>query len=266
MNDSIPICRSILNHWIYNDAEYLKVWLTMLARARYTEEVKAGMHEGVMYTLNRGEFIFGRKKWSEQTGVGEQRLRTLIKKLEADSMIVNLSTTSKFTVYRIVNYEKFNRLAEQENKGLDDGCQPASNHQLTTIQPAANQQLTTNEECKEREEGSKKGVRRSTARSKKTPSESKVQFAEYVSLTNEEHSSLVAMIGEHGATRCIGILDDYKGASGKKYASDYRAIRNWVIDRYNEEVEKERKRWVAGRGTKTVNDFFARSGVNADCV
>jgi len=67
----------------------------------------------------------------------------------------------------------------------------------------------------------------------------KVQFAEFVSLTNEEHSSLVAELGEHGARRCIEILDNYKGATGKKYKSDYRAIKNWVIGRYRDEQTKD---------------------------
>ena len=33
----------------------------------------------------------------------------------------------------------------------------------------------------------------------------------------------------------IEILDNYKGQNGKKYKSDYRAILNWVVKRYEEE-------------------------------
>lgn len=36
----------------------------------------------------------------------------------------------------------------------------------------------------------------------------------------------------------IEILDNYKGSKNKKYASDYRAILNWVVDRYKEELQK----------------------------
>ena len=66
----------------------------------------------------------------------------------------------------------------------------------------------------------------------------KVQFAEFVSMTNDERSSLVAKLGEHGTARCVEILDNYKGANGKKYKSDYRAILNWVVGRYEEEQPK----------------------------
>lgn len=70
---------------------------------------------------------------------------------------------------------------------------------------------------------------------KKTHNPAKIPFADFVSMTNDEHTSLVARIGEQGAARCIEILDNYKGANGKKYDSDYRAILNWVIGRYEEE-------------------------------
>ncbi|GHU43903.1 hypothetical protein FACS1894111_10270 [Clostridia bacterium] len=66
----------------------------------------------------------------------------------------------------------------------------------------------------------------------------KIKYAEFVSMTNDEHSSLVAKLGEQSSSRCIEILDNYKGASGKKYSSDYRAILNWVVKRHEEEKQE----------------------------
>lgn len=64
----------------------------------------------------------------------------------------------------------------------------------------------------------------------------KVKFAEYVTLTPEEYISLVERLGsEEKANRAVEILDNYKGATGKRYRSDYRAILNWVIRRLEEE-------------------------------
>ena len=79
-----------------------------------------------------------------------------------------------------------------------------------------------------------------TAPKKRTskPKIDKTMFAEFVSMTNDEYTSLVAKVGEQGTKRCIEILDNYKGASGKKYSSDYRAILNWVISRYEEKRNK----------------------------
>lgn len=64
----------------------------------------------------------------------------------------------------------------------------------------------------------------------------KYSYAEFVTLTTEEYTKLVAEHTEQGAKRMIQILDNYKGQSGKKYKSDYRAILNWVVQRYNEET------------------------------
>ncbi|MGP1608640.1 MAG: hypothetical protein ACTTGJ_02200 [Clostridium sp.] len=68
----------------------------------------------------------------------------------------------------------------------------------------------------------------------------KKQYAEFVNLTNAEYSTLVDKYGELFIKKCIEILDNYKGSSGKKYKSDYRAILNWVIKR----VEQENKNTV----------------------
>lgn len=74
--------------------------------------------------------------------------------------------------------------------------------------------------------------------SEKKGDNKKEKYADFVSMTNAEYQVLVAKVGESGAKRCIEILDNYKGANGKRYKSDYRAILNWVIDRYNGEMMK----------------------------
>ncbi|MFV0519752.1 MAG: DUF4373 domain-containing protein [Lachnospirales bacterium] len=81
----------------------------------------------------------------------------------------------------------------------------------------------------------------------------KIQFAEFVSMTNDEYTSLVTKVGEYGVNRCIEILDNYKGANGKKYTSDYRAILNWVIKRYDEEQGQIRQPIAQGSNKKGVN-------------
>lgn len=76
---------------------------------------------------------------------------------------------------------------------------------------------------------------------KRIVKESKEDYADFVSMTNDEYSSLVAKVGEDGAKRCIEILDNYKGSTGKKYKSDYRTILNWVIRRYEDEQSEKPK-------------------------
>jgi hypothetical protein len=39
----------------------------------------------------------------------------------------------------------------------------------------------------------------------------------------------------------VEILDNYKGSTGKKYKSDYRAILSWCVDKLNEEKSRKPK-------------------------
>lgn len=66
----------------------------------------------------------------------------------------------------------------------------------------------------------------------------KYKYAEFVSLTRDEYAKLCEEHTEEGAKRMVEILDNYKGSSGKRYKNDYRAILNWVVDRYYEEQRK----------------------------
>ena len=66
----------------------------------------------------------------------------------------------------------------------------------------------------------------------------KYKYAECVTLTRDEYAKLCEKYGEDAAKRMIEILDNYKGAKGKVYKSDYKAILNWVVDRYNEDCMK----------------------------
>ncbi|OXM83991.1 hypothetical protein [Paenibacillus rigui] len=172
MEGWVSIHRQIMDHWIYKDAEYLKVWLEMLLRARFSKDPGNELIDGELITVKQGEFIFGRVKWSERLGIGEQRIRTLVKKLMNEEMISFVSSHRKCTLYRICNYENYQNFIfkdESHNKLLtksyvsyfshDDNQQIMqayqeiagnynhdTNHLLTSIQPSANHQLTTKEQ------------------------------------------------------------------------------------------------------------------------
>ena len=70
---------------------------------------------------------------------------------------------------------------------------------------------------------------------KKAEKPKKKPYAEFVSMTEDEYSRLVEKYGKPGAEKMVEVLDNYKGANGKKYSSDYRAILNWVVKRVMEE-------------------------------
>lgn len=176
MDGWIKLHREIIDHWIYKDAEYLKVWIEMLIRARYWDESSMELVGDQLIEVGRGEFIFGRPKWSQRLGISEQRLKTLIQKMLKDSMIELVQKYPRFTLYRIKNYEKFNQQDNQEtnqqgnqqesapqqaeiefdNQQDNHDSNQQSNQRATSSQPAANQQPTNNKESKERSKNDKK--------------------------------------------------------------------------------------------------------------
>jgi len=62
-------------------------------------------------------------------------------------------------------------------------------------------------------------------------------------MTEKEYQSLIDRFGESDTKHMIEVLDNYKGAHGKRYKSDYRAILTWVVDR----VQKENSQNGAAR-------------------
>lgn len=135
----------------------------MLGRARYVKEPKTISYEKTLCTVNYGEFVFGRLSWSRDTGVSEQKLRTLIKLLIADGMIDVVTKNYKYTIYKVVNYEKFNRQQTkqyQEELYTDNRsvtiCQPSANHLPTAAQPLINKDNKDKQENKDIEKKKKK--------------------------------------------------------------------------------------------------------------
>jgi hypothetical protein len=72
------------------------------------------------------------------------------------------------------------------------------------------------------------------------------RYAEFVQLKESEYNKLIEEHGKPLTDKMIQTLDNYKGANGKKYKSDYRAILNWVVDKVkgakNERVTKSSRK------------------------
>lgn len=225
----IGVDRDIENHWIYQDAEYFKVWFEILLRTRYSHEPERKLIEGTFIDIEYGEFIFGRISWAKRLGISERRLRTLFDKLVADGMIVLKTRATKFSKYFVVNYEKYNKIDQQTDQqgippvvGESGTSDQQSDQQPTSSRPAADHTITKKQS------------------NKVTNKDPKTYYAEFVSLSEKEYTTLVTDLGLDFVQKCIVTLDNYKGSKGTKYKSDYRAILNWVIDRVREDERKLR--------------------------
>lgn len=231
MDGWIKLHRKFLE-WQWYDSPVVKsVFLHLLLTANVSDNKWHGID------VKRGQVITSLEKISIATGHTVQEVRTAIKKLKS-TQCVTQSKTSKFSVFTVINYDNYQSATE-----CLTGNQQAANRQATGKQQATNNTIRKKEYKKERMQEytpptPSKGAGGAKKQTEK-PKPEKVQFAEFVSMTNDEYTSLVTKVGEQGAKRCVEILDNYKGSSGKKYVSDYRAMLNWVLARYREEQAKQ---------------------------
>ena len=149
LENFLPVSRKLQTHWIYKDSSYLHCWLEMLFNARFSTEPKTDIYKGVLYTINRGEFIYSRPTYSARLGVSEGKLRTLIKLLLADNMIEEVKSlgNNKPTIYKIINYNSYNIEPSEtiETERIEGYCnqvetksQPSDNQVTTKSQPLKN--------------------------------------------------------------------------------------------------------------------------------
>lgn len=238
-----------LDDWAwFGDNNALSVYIRFRFEAKYKDTDVGNVH------LKRGQLITTIPKIAEKNSITIQQARTAIERLKSTGKIT-VKSIPKFSIITLIDYDPENENNSQNNSQTTDK-QQTGNSQITDKQQTNNSPslLTTNSKqanskqacARTREEPAEK------PRAVERPKPEKRKFAEFVSLTNDEYSSLVAKLGEQGAKRCIEILDNYKGANGKKYASDYRAILNWVVTRYNEEQAKLNQQ-AQGKPSGTFN-------------
>lgn len=80
----------------------------------------------------------------------------------------------------------------------------------------------------------------------------KQSYAEFVQLKPAEYEKLIQdkrLGSKEAVDACIELLNDFKGANGKRYTSDYYAIRRWVIDAYLQKSTSAIKTSVAAKPT-----------------
>lgn len=201
----IQMHRSILKWEWYDDINTCRVFTHLLLTASYYDNEWHGMK------INRGQRVCSYAKLAKETSLSVQNVRTAIKHLISTGELTYLNNR-EYGLVTVNNYDKY-QWSTQEPTNL----QQTSNTPLTHLQQQSNK---ANKAIKQKDNYIQPD---------------KTQFTDYVFMTHVEYDKLVDRVGEYGAKRCIEILDNYKGSSGKKYKDDYRAILNWVIDRYKQE-------------------------------
>lgn len=132
----VKLWRKSIDSGMLKNHKLWAFWCWCLIKAAHKERTAfiGAQQEGLL----PGEFIFGRKAASEETGISEQSIRTLIKILKK-SKNLTIKSTNKYSIISIVNWDIYQ---PQEEK---------STSKSTTIQPASNQQVTTDKNVRIKE-------------------------------------------------------------------------------------------------------------------
>lgn len=130
---------------------YIKIWRKTLdsgllqlpnSLALFVYMLMEATHKPIRYgtvELERGQLVTGRHKLSTELGMSEQSVRTALEHLIKFDFVTSKST-NKYTVYTIVNYNKY--------QDIDSAPNQQNNQQVTNEQPTSNQQVTTIQEHK----------------------------------------------------------------------------------------------------------------------
>lgn len=107
MNDNsgwIKIQRSILDHWIWQDAQKFHWWIELLFMANW--EQKKVVVGNTIVTVERGQMVASNSFLMERWGVCTHTVRNFLRLLEADGMITQ-TAYPKFNIITICNYDKY---------------------------------------------------------------------------------------------------------------------------------------------------------------
>ena len=228
MGNFICISRKITEHWVWQDAEYLKWWIDLLILANDKDsKVLAG---GEMIQLQKGQLLTSIRSLSERWAITDKRgcqirkpspkrVLDFLRTLEQEMMIKRQNWKQQISIITICNYERYE--VEKQTSGNAVG-----NAVGNRVAPPKQERELTLFGFEE--------IPKQKPKAKPT----KHHYAPEVMLTESEYSKLVQAYGEDGAKWMIAKLDDYKAARGTTYKSDYRAILNWVVREYQRQVNQ----------------------------
>ena len=104
MEGWIKLHRKILTSQIFKNEKLLKVWVWCLAKATHQEYEQLVGNQ--LVHLKRGQFIYGRKKASEELGMKESTVRNYMELLK-NIQNLDIKPNNKFSVVSIVNWDLY---------------------------------------------------------------------------------------------------------------------------------------------------------------
>lgn len=248
MKGAFQTSREIFENPIWSDVVKFRIFFYIVGNAVFAEE---GLRIGDMQ-IDRGQYLRSFRnlqkdlEYIDNKSVKQYSLSVLKRKI--DQLVMENRLISKETelgtLFTVVNYALY--------QGFENYKNPTQNGKRTVKEQQKNGERTAEER---QENNNNKDNKDKNVKKDKKDIIPKILFAEFVTLTQEEYDKLVSSHGEDKVKRMIDILDNYKGSKNKKYASDYRAILNWVVERVEEEAQRG-----GNKGSQLVTGGQAASG------
>jgi len=186
--------------WTQSKPEQKVVLITLLMMANHQE--REWIWNGDKFKAEPGQFVTSLQSIVTKSGVSIRSVRTALVNFEKLEFLTN-KTTKTGRLINIVNWGVYQGWDEQTDKETDKA--PTKHRQSTDKAP------TTNKNDK----------------NDKNDKNVKNIYAEFVTMTEEEHKKLIEQFGETGTNERVENLNLYKGSKGVKYKNDYMTILNW---------------------------------------
>lgn len=129
MSGWIKLHRSLSGSEIARHPEYLAVWVHLLLKAQHSDYTAVVGRSAV--DLKAGQLVFGRVKFSLETGVSENKVRAALDVMKTLNMIT-IKSHAKFSIISITKWHDY------------QSSSPANNQETASKSPANRQQIATN--------------------------------------------------------------------------------------------------------------------------
>ena len=124
----VKLYRSGLDNELFKNSTTWHVWTYCLLKA--THKPTKVLIGGKSILLQPGQFIFGRKKASEETKLTERKIRTSLEHLK-NTQNLTITSTNKYSIITIINWDSYQSdtsNTDQKTDQLPTSYRPATDH------------------------------------------------------------------------------------------------------------------------------------------
>lgn len=254
----IAVYRSILdNESIWNDKPFARgqAWIDLLLLANH--KTKKILFDGRLVEVERGSMITSISKLAERWGWSRKKAVGFLNVLVEAEMLEYKVVGRKYTVVKIVNYNRAqagNNLEHKKNNAIHNG-NTDKQRGVEVIHNEEEQQKNNRRTTEEQLKNINNNVNNINNVNNTRSDERVLGVHQNVRLKEFEMVSLLRELGEEKFLKVVRRLDEYIERTGKAYhKSHFLVIKDWVI----KAIEEDEKRVESKPKVNKFNDFTQR--------